>query len=65
VVRSVDREKFISVGLFKYVEFWKQFIEQSVTYVIKTSPYVDYWEDVLLHLSKPLLIQRSILLEGF
>jgi hypothetical protein len=32
---------------------------------MKTSPYVDYWEDILLHLSKPLLTQRSIILEGF
>ncbi len=29
------------------------------------SLYVDYWEDVLLHLSKPLPTQRSTLLEGF
>jgi hypothetical protein len=27
--------------------------------------YVEYWEDVLLHLWKPLLAQRSTLLEGF
>ncbi len=26
---------------------------------------MDYLEDILLHLSKPLLAQRSILLEGF
>jgi hypothetical protein len=29
------------------------------------SLYVDYWEDVLLHLSKPLPTQRSTLLEAF
>jgi hypothetical protein len=29
------------------------------------SLYVDYWEDVLLHLSKPLPIQRPTFLEGF
>jgi hypothetical protein len=28
------------------------------------SLYVDYWEDALLRLSKPLPIQRSTLLEG-
>ncbi len=42
VVRLVDREKFINVGLFKYVEFWKQGSEQSVACVMKISPYVDY-----------------------
>jgi hypothetical protein len=64
-MRLVEREKFINVGLFKYVEFWKQFIEQSTTYGMKMNPYVDYWEDVLLHLSKLLPTQRSTLLEGF
>jgi hypothetical protein len=29
------------------------------------SPYVDYWKDILFHLSKPLRVQRSILLKGF
>jgi hypothetical protein len=32
---------------------------------MKMSSYVDYWEDILLHLSKPLPLQRSTLLEGF
>jgi hypothetical protein len=32
---------------------------------MKMSPYVDYWEDILSHLSKPLPLQRSTLLEGF
>jgi hypothetical protein len=40
-------------------------MEQSATYVMKMNMYVDYWKDILLHLSKPLLVQRSILLEGF
>jgi hypothetical protein len=26
---------------------------------------MDYWEDILLHLSKSLFVQRCILLEGF
>jgi hypothetical protein len=47
------------------VEFWKQGTEQSATYAMKMSPYVDYLKDILLHLSKPLLAQRSILLKGF
>jgi hypothetical protein len=28
-VRLMEREKFINVGLSKYVEFWKQGIEQN------------------------------------
>jgi hypothetical protein len=64
-MKSVEREKFISVGLSKYVEFWKQFSEQITTYAMKMSLYVDYWEDVLLHLSKPLPTQRSTFLKGF
>jgi hypothetical protein len=43
------------------VELWKQCIEQSATYVMKMSLYVDYWEDVLLHLSKSLPTQRFTL----
>ncbi len=63
-MRLVEK-RFINVGLFKYVEFWKQGIEQNTTYAMKMNPYVDYWEDVLLQLSKPLPAQRSTLLEGF
>ncbi len=65
MVRSVEKKKFINAKLFKYLEFWKQGIEQNATYVMKMSLYVDYWEDVLLYLSKPLLAQRSTLLEEF
>jgi len=32
---------------------------------MKMSLHMDYWEEVLLRLSKPLPIQRSTLLEGF
>jgi hypothetical protein len=47
------------------VEFWKQGIEKNATYAMKMVFYVEYWEDVLLHLSKPLPPQISTLLEGF
>jgi hypothetical protein len=47
------------------MEFWKQGIERNMTYAMKMNPYVDYWEDILLHLSKPLLAQGCIILEGF
>jgi hypothetical protein len=38
----MEREKFINARLSKYMELWKQGIEQSVTYVMKMSSYVDY-----------------------
>jgi hypothetical protein len=37
---------------------------QSSTYEMKMKPYVEYWEDVLLHLSTLLPPQSTILLEG-
>jgi hypothetical protein len=40
-VRSWERENFINARLSKYVEFWKQGIEQSTTYPMKMTPYVD------------------------
>jgi hypothetical protein len=49
VSRSLEREKFISVGLSKYMDFWKVGIAQSSTYEIKMKLYVEYWEDILLH----------------
>jgi hypothetical protein len=51
-LKSMEKEKFISVGLSKYVEFWKQNIDQDTTYAMKMVLYVEYWEDFLLHLSK-------------
>ncbi len=60
VVRLVNREIFINAGLSKYMEFWKQGMEQSTTYAMNMSPYVDYNKDILFHLSKPLLVKRSI-----
>jgi hypothetical protein len=50
----MEREKFISVELSKCMEFWKQSIEQNATYKMKMIPYVEYWENILLHLSKSL-----------
>ncbi len=47
------------------MELWKQGIKQSTNYAMKMNPYVDYQEDILLHLSKPLLGQGCIFLEDF
>jgi hypothetical protein len=62
--KSVERQKFISASLSKYVDFWKVGIARSVTYEMKMKPYVEYWEDILLHLSRPLPCRSAILLEG-
>jgi hypothetical protein len=63
--RLVKRKMFISLELSKYVDFWKVGIVQSSTYEMKMKPYVEYWEDILLHLSTPLMPQSTIFLEGF
>jgi hypothetical protein len=47
------------------MDFWKVGIAQSSTYKMKLKLYVEYWEDVLLHLSRPLQPKSTILLEGF
>jgi hypothetical protein len=39
--RLVEREKFISSGPSKYVDFWKVGIMQSSTYKMKMKPYVE------------------------
>ncbi len=38
---------------------------QSSTYEMKMKPYVEYWKDILLHLSRPFPPQSTIFLEGF
>ncbi len=62
--KSMERENFISFGLSKYMDFLKLGIVQSSTYEMKMKPHVEYWED-LLHLSRPLSLQSTTLLEGF
>jgi hypothetical protein len=46
------------------MDFLKVRITQSFTYEMKMKPYVEYWEDILLHLSRPLPFQSVTLLEG-
>jgi hypothetical protein len=41
-MKSVEKEIFISARLSKYMEFWKQGMEQNITYAMKMNPYVDY-----------------------
>jgi len=40
-------------------------IAQNATYEMKMKSYVEYWEDILLHLSRPLSRQSATLFEGF
>ncbi len=59
--RLMEREKFINFNLSKYMDFWKVGIAQNSTYEMKVKMCVEYWEDVLLHLSKSLPFQSTIL----
>jgi len=61
---STKRQKFINAELSKYVDFWKVGIAQNVTYEMKMKLYVEYWEDILLHLFRPLSHQSATILEG-
>jgi len=65
VSRLAEREKFINARLSKYVDFWKVGIAQNLTYEMNMKLYVEYWEDILLHLSRSLPPQSVTLLEGF
>jgi len=40
-------------------------IAQILTYEMKMKAYVEYWEDILLHLSRLLPLQSVTFLEGF
>jgi hypothetical protein len=62
---SMEKRKVIKAGVFIYVEFWKCSIDQNATYVLKMTLYVEYWGDILLHLSKSLPLQSSTFLECF
>jgi hypothetical protein len=61
----MEKEKFISFGLSEYMDFWKVGTTQSSTCEMKMKLYVEYWEDVLLHLLRLLSPQSTTLLEGF
>jgi hypothetical protein len=40
--KSIEKEKLINNGLFKYVEFWKMGMCKDETYARKLGPYLDY-----------------------
>jgi hypothetical protein len=63
-LRLVEKEKFISSRLLKYVNFWKVGIMQSSTYEMKMKSYVKYREKNLLHLSRPLSPQCTTFWRG-
>jgi hypothetical protein len=47
-----EKKNSINARLSKYVEFWKQGIDQKSTYAMKMASYIEYHDDILLHLSK-------------
>jgi hypothetical protein len=60
----LKRKKLSTNGLSKYAEFWKMGMCKDETYAKQFGPYLDYWENILELLSKPLPTQSSTLLEG-
>ncbi len=40
------KKKIINARVSKYVEFWKQGIEQNIIHAMKMILYVEYWEDI-------------------
>jgi hypothetical protein len=68
-LRYVEKEKFIIVGLSKYVEFWKSGIEKSTTYAIKMISFMNigkifYWICQNYCLFKVLLLWRALGLQA-
>jgi hypothetical protein len=61
----VEKDKFINSGISKYVEFKMQSIVKDETYACVMGLHVNCWEDVLVHLLKPLIPWSAILLKGF
>jgi hypothetical protein len=49
----------------KYIEFWKLGTAQNETYEMKMKPYVEYWEDILLHLLSPYPVKMPFFWKGF
>jgi hypothetical protein len=62
---QVDWKGKINIRRFKYMEFWGIGMCKDEPYVQKLGPYLDYWENILELLWKPLSTQNSTLLEGF
>jgi hypothetical protein len=42
LLNSTEKQKFITIGLSKYVEFWKVGIAQNAIYEMKMKSYVEY-----------------------
>jgi hypothetical protein len=64
ISKSLDKEKFITNGISKYLEIWKLNIVRDEMYTKAMGPYIEYWEGILNCLLKPLPKQSPILLEG-
>jgi hypothetical protein len=60
-----EKEKFISNGILKYIEFWKLGMLKDNSYSKVMGLYVKYWKNILDLLSRPIPQVSSILLESF
>jgi hypothetical protein len=47
------------------LDFWRVGIAQNLAYEMKMKVYMEYWEDIVLHLLRSLPPQSPTLLEGF
>jgi hypothetical protein len=64
-LRSIEKDKFINIGILKYVEFWKLEMSMNDIYIQKMGIHMRYYKNILVALSKPWPLQIPILLEGF
>ncbi len=62
--KLIEKEKFISNGISKYLEFWKLNFVRDEMYTKAMGPYIEYWEGTLKCLLKSPPKQSPILLEG-
>jgi hypothetical protein len=60
-----EKERFIDNGILKYVEIWKLGMLKDDSHVKVMDLYVNYQESILELLSRFILQQSFILLEGF
>jgi hypothetical protein len=63
--KATENKNFIKNGIRKYVEYWASGMAKCAGYAESIRPYLQYWEDVLEELNKPLPKIPSELQEGF
>ncbi len=53
-LKADEKERFISNGISKYIEFWKLGMLKDNSYFKVMGLYVKYWENILELLSRPI-----------